>query len=81
MRLVHIRARSDEDVACLMRELSVYAPKRSRRAVLIELQERSHTDLLALLKALETCLSANEIRTVRVEIDGKRYLMAPNATR
>jgi hypothetical protein len=52
MQLVHISARSDEEVACLMRELSVYAPDRSRGAVLIELEERSHTDLLALLKAL-----------------------------
>ena len=81
VRLVHIRASNDADVECLVRELSVYAPKRSRRTVLIELEERSQTDLLALLTAVETCLSANDIRTVRVAIDGKRYLMTPKATR
>jgi hypothetical protein len=77
VRLIHIQAHSDEDVVCLMRELSVYAPKRARHTVLIELDEPSHTDLLALLTAVEMCLSANDIRTVQVDIDGKRYLMAP----
>jgi hypothetical protein len=48
MRLVHIRAGSDEDATCLMRELAVYSPKHLRRTVVIELEERSHTDLLAL---------------------------------
>jgi hypothetical protein len=54
-------ARSDEDVSCLIRELAVYGPKRSRRTVLIELEERSQSDFLALLTAVETCLSANGI--------------------
>jgi hypothetical protein len=81
MGLVQIRAASDDDVACLMRELSVYLPKRSRRAVLIEIEEHSQTDLLALLTAIETCLAANDIRTVRIEIDGTPYMMAPPATR
>jgi hypothetical protein len=80
MRLVLIRAGSDEDVEYLVRELSVYSPKRSRRVVLIELEERSQTDLLALLTAVETCLSANDIRGVRIEVDGKAYLMAPPTT-
>jgi hypothetical protein len=81
MRRVHIRAGSDSDVACLMRELSVYAPKQIRGAVVIELESTSPTDLLALLSAIETCLTANDIRTVRVAIDGKPYMMAPVARR
>jgi hypothetical protein len=81
MRLVHLRARNDEDVDCLMRELSVYSPKRARRAVLIEVEAESQTALLALLSAVETCLSANDIPSVRVEIEGKSYMMAPAARR
>jgi hypothetical protein len=77
MRLVHIRAGSDEDVTCLMRELAVYSPKHLQRTVVIELEERSQTDLLALLAAVETCLGANDIRSVRIELDGKKYTMAP----
>jgi hypothetical protein len=77
MRLVHIRAVSDEDVTCLMRELAVYSPKHLQRTVVIELEERSQTDLLALLAAVETCLNANDIRSVRIELDGKKYTMAP----
>jgi hypothetical protein len=61
-----------------VRELAVYSPKRSKRSILIELEERSQTDLLALLAAVETCLSANDIRSVRVELDGKKYAMAPS---
>jgi hypothetical protein len=34
-----------EDVECLMRELAVYTPRRSRRLVVIELDARSQTDL------------------------------------
>jgi hypothetical protein len=77
MRLVHIRAGSDRDLACLMRELAVYSPKALRQTVVIELEETSQTHLLALLSALETCLTANDIRAVRVAIDGKPYMMAP----
>jgi hypothetical protein len=60
-----------------MRELAVYSPKRSRRSILIELDERSHTDLMALLAAVETSLAANNIRSVRVELDGRPYMLAP----
>jgi hypothetical protein len=81
VRRVHIQAGNDNELACLMRELSVYAPTQVRNAVVIELQKTSHTDLLALLSAIETCLTANDIRTVRVAIDGKRYMMAPLARR
>ena len=81
MRRVHIRAGSDSDVACLMRELSVYAPTLVRGAVVIELKKTSHTDLLALLSAIETCLTANDIGSVRVAIDGRAYMMAPLARR
>jgi hypothetical protein len=78
MRLVHIRAETDEDVDCLMRELSAYSPKRSSRVVLIDLQERPQTDLLALFTALEACLSSNDIRSVRIEVDGQTYMMEPS---
>jgi hypothetical protein len=81
MRLVHIRTRSDEEGDCLLRELSVYAPKRLKRVVLVELGERSQADLLALLAAVETCLAANDIRSVRIEIDGKPYMMTPREAR
>jgi hypothetical protein len=81
MRLVHIRARNEEDVECLMRELSVYEPKGSPRVVLIELESESDSALLGLLSAVEACLSANEIRSVRVEIEGKPYLMTPATKR
>jgi xanthine dehydrogenase iron-sulfur cluster and FAD-binding subunit A len=77
MRLLQIRARTDEDADCLVRELAVYSAKRSKRSILIELEERSQTDLLALLAAVETCLNANDIRSVRIELDGKKYTMAP----
>jgi hypothetical protein len=76
MRLLQIRARTDEDAACLMRELAVYSPKRRRRALLIELPgDRSENPLLGLLAALETCLNAYDIPSVRVELDGKPYLL------
>lgn len=77
MRLLQIRARSIEDAECLMRELAVYSPKRSRRTILFEVEERSETDLLSVFTALETCLSANDIRSVRVELDGHSYMLAP----
>jgi hypothetical protein len=78
MRLLQIRARTDEDAECLMRELAAYSPTRSRRAIQVELEERSETDVLAVLTAVETCLSANEIRSVRVELDGNSYMLAPS---
>jgi hypothetical protein len=81
MRLVHIRATADEDVGCLMRELAVYSPKRSRRVVLIELDEHLQTDLLALLTAIETCLVANDIGAVRLAVDGTEYVMEPPSRR
>jgi hypothetical protein len=77
VRLLQIRARTDEDVDCLVRELAVYSPRRLRRSILLELEEESQTDLLALLAAVETCLSANDIRSVRIELDGRAYTMAP----
>jgi xanthine dehydrogenase iron-sulfur cluster and FAD-binding subunit A len=78
MRLLQIRARTEEDADCLIRELAVYSPRRLKRSVLFELEERSQTDLLAMLAAVETCLAANEIRSVRIELDGKKYTMAPS---
>jgi hypothetical protein len=59
-----------------MRELSAYSPRRTRHSVLVELEERSETDLLAVLTALESCLLANDIRSVRLELDGCPYMLA-----
>lgn len=82
MRLLRIRARTDEDANCLVRELAVYSPRRLRRSIQLELEERSQTDLLAMLAAVETCLGANEIRSVRIELDGRSYTMtAPELSR
>jgi hypothetical protein len=78
MRLLQIRGRTDEDAECLMRELSAYAPKRTRGAIMVEIEERSETDLLAVLAALESCLLANDIRSVRLELDGRPYMLAPS---
>ena len=65
-----------------MRELAVYSPRRLRRSIQLELEERSQTDLLAMLAAVETCLGANEIRSVRIELDGRSYTMtAPELSR
>jgi hypothetical protein len=77
MRLVQLRASKEEDAACLMRELAVYTPKRTRKSIVIEIDEGSTLDLLALLSAIETCVSTNEIRSVRVELDGETYTLAP----
>jgi hypothetical protein len=78
MRLLQIRARTDEDADCLVRELAVYSPRRLRRSIDLGLDERSQTELLAMLAAVETCLSANDIRSVRIELDGRKYTMAPS---
>jgi hypothetical protein len=78
MRLLQIRARTNEDVECLLRELALYSPTRAGRAISIELEERSETDLLAVLSALETCLMANDIPSVRLELDGRPYMLAPS---
>jgi hypothetical protein len=75
MRLVQLRAPKDEDAACLMRELSVYAPRRAGRAIVIEL-EASTVDLLALLSAIGTCVAANDIRSVFVDLEGEKYTLA-----
>ena len=52
-----------------MRELAAYSPARSRRAITVELDDRSETAVLGLLAAVETCLTANEIRSVRIELE------------
>jgi hypothetical protein len=52
MRLIHIRAGTEAEATCLMRELSVYEPKRSRRTILVELErDQSERLLLGLLAA------------------------------
>jgi hypothetical protein len=77
LRLLKIRTNTGADADCLMRELAAYAPTLSRRAILVELDERSEADVMGVLAAVETCLGANEIRSVRVELDGRSYWMAP----
>ena len=76
-RLLQIRARTEEDAECLVRELVVYSPRRLQRSILLEMEERSNTDLLAVLAVIETCLTANDIPSVRIELDGQKYTMAP----
>jgi hypothetical protein len=76
MRLVQLRAPNEDDAACLLRELAVYGPKRLRGAILIEFEEPSTSDLLALLSAIETCIAANDITSVRIELDGQKYTLA-----
>jgi hypothetical protein len=61
-----------------MRELAAYSPIRSPRAITFELDERSETGVLGLLAAVETCLTANEIRSVHVELEGRSYMLAPS---
>jgi hypothetical protein len=78
MRLLKIRANTHADTDCLMRELAAYAPTQSRGAVLVELDERSEAEVLGVLAAVETCLKAHEIRSVRVELDERFYLLAPS---
>jgi len=77
MRQIKIRARKSGDAESLMRELGVYSPARVGLIVAIEVDERSEAALLAVLSALEQCLLANDIRTVRLELDGRPYTMAP----
>jgi hypothetical protein len=78
MRLLQIRAPKEDDVACLMRELASYAPEQRGRSILVELEDRSNSDLMGLLSAAETCIAANDIRSVRIELDGQKYTLAPN---
>jgi hypothetical protein len=77
MAVLRIHAKTDEEAVCLVRELAVYAPRRSRTSITIELPERSERMLLGALAAAETCLAAHDIRSVRIEVDGKPYLLAP----
>jgi hypothetical protein len=61
-----------------MRELAAHSPTRSLSCIQFELDERSETDVLGVLAAVETCLSANEIRSVSIELDGRSYMLAPS---
>lgn len=77
MRLLHVRARTSEEFACLMRELADYAPIQSRETVRIDLDgDQSNKRLLGVLSAIETCVNANDMRSVKVELDGRPYLLA-----
>ena len=77
MRLLEIRVWTDQDAECLMRELAAFGPKRRRLGIRIELEERAEAALLACLSALQACLLANDIASVRVELDGQAYLLEP----
>jgi hypothetical protein len=61
-----------------MRDLAAYSPTRSRHSILIQLEGGSEADVLGVLAGVETCLGANEIRSVRVELDGSSYMLAPS---
>jgi hypothetical protein len=75
MRLVQIRASNEKELDCLVRELTAYSAKRSRRSVLVEVAEDSQTELLGLLSALEVCLEVHDIRSVRLKLDGQNYTL------
>ncbi len=47
-----------------MRELVVYSPKRSKRSILVELEERSQADLLALLACGVQKLGARPVKAL-----------------
>jgi hypothetical protein len=76
LRLVQIQASSAADRDRLMHELAAYKPKRAEGFVLFELEDDSQKDVLALLFSIEKCLIANDISSVRVELDGENYLLA-----
>jgi hypothetical protein len=76
MRLVQIRVQKDEHAECLMRELAAYTPTRVRLNVSIEVGDRSEAELLSVLSALERCVLANDIGSVRLELDGRPYMLA-----
>lgn len=77
MRSLQIRALKADDTDCLMRELAVYSPTRLNGTILVEVEERSEMTLLGLFSALDTCLAANDIRSVRIELDERSYMLAP----
>jgi hypothetical protein len=59
-----------------MRELGAYSPTRVRLNVSIEVGDRSEAELLSVLSALERCVLANDIGSVRLELDGRPYMLA-----
>lgn len=77
MGWIRIRTRTGEDAECLMRELAPFSPERVHRAIAVQLKKGSETDVLALLSAVETCLSANDIPSVRIELEGQAYMLEP----
>jgi hypothetical protein len=77
MRLLHVRARTDADFACLAQALAAYSPMQSKRTLMVDLEgDLSEQGLLGVLSAIETCVNANDIMSVRVELDGRPYLLA-----
>ena len=78
MRRLKIWRTRRAEADCLMRELAAYAPTLSKRAVVVELDQRSEADVLGVIAAVETCLRANEIHSVRIQLDGRSYMLAPS---
>lgn len=61
-----------------MRELGRFSPERELRTITIGLDDGAPTaDLFAVLAAVDACLRANEIPSVRVELDGRVYMLVP----
>jgi hypothetical protein len=77
MRLLKIRTRKEAELDCLMRELAPYSPIQLHRAIIIDLQDRPDADVLDILTTLETCVTAHNIPSARVELDGLRHRLAP----
>jgi hypothetical protein len=48
-----------------------YVGSRLGSTILVEVDEGSTSDLNALLSAIEKCIGANDIRSIRVELDGQ----------
>jgi hypothetical protein len=61
-----------------MRELATFTPERERQTITVGLDDGAQAaDLFAVPAAVDACLRANEIPSVRVELDGRVYMLAP----
>jgi hypothetical protein len=62
---IEIRARTNADAACLMRELVSHSPRQERRVIRIALDASAPTsDLFEVLGAMEECLRGRLIGAV-----------------
>jgi hypothetical protein len=76
MRLVQLRAPKEEDAACLMRELAVYASKRLRGPSSSRSKSARQRICSLCCRRSKQCIAANDIRTIRVDLDGQKYMLA-----